>query len=221
MLDATGVDTKRGYQALDTGRRAPFDTFSPHMGFARGEPLVFRIGRRYVSTSALDLEHRRIVVQTRAAADYRRLELERGLQVPDFEFVDIDGRHRRLSEFRGRSVLLNFWYLGCSPCSDEFPFIWEALRRFGPHGLTILGLCEHGQPEEIRARIGVSDPAWVEADPASIRRMVQEWFQITATPSQILLDPDGRVLELGKNGPKRRSTLRGAQLVKTLGRMLQ
>ena len=174
-----------------------------------------------VSTSALDLEHRRIVVQTRAADDYRRLELERGLQVPDFDFVDIDGRHRRLSEFRGRYVLLNFWYLGCSPCSDEFPFMTEALHRFSSRGLTILGLSEHGQPEEIRARIGVSDPAWVEADPASIRRIVQEWFRITATPSQILLAPYGRVLELGKSGPKRRSTLRGVQLVKTLGRILK
>jgi hypothetical protein len=221
ILDATGVDPTRGYQALDTGRRAPFDTFSPRMGYARGEALVFRIGRRYVSTSGLNLDHGRIVVQSRAAADYRRLELERGLQVPDFEFVDIDGRHRRLSEFRGRYVLLNFWYLGCSPCSDEFPFLREALRRFGPHGLTILGLSEHGQPEEMRARIGVSDPAWVEADPRSVRRLVEEWFQITATPSQILLGPDGRILELGKSGPKRRSTLRGPQLVRTLGRILQ
>jgi len=219
--DSTNVDLKHGYQALDTGRPAPFDTFSSRMGFARGEPLIFRIGNKYVSASTLDLEHRRIVIRTRNASDYRRLELERGVLLPDFEFVDIDGRDRRLQEFKGRYVLLNFWYQGCTPCSDEFPFLREALRRFGPHGLTIVGLSEFGQLQTMRTAIGVSDPAWVEADPASVRRLVGEWFQIRSTPSQILLGPDGRILLLGENRPNRRPTLRGPQLVKTLGRMLQ
>ena len=218
-IDASHVDLKYGYQALDTGRRVPFDPFSPFIGWGRGEPPVFRLGERYVSTSMLDLEQRRIVVQTRNADDYRRLELRPGLSVPDFGFVDIDGRSRRLSEFKGQFVLLNFWYQGCSPCSDEFPFLKEALRRFGPHGLTIVGLSESGQPESLRAMVGSSDAAWVEADPPSVRRIIQDWFQITSTPLQILLDTDGRILQLGtvKNG---RSKLRGAELVKTLGRML-
>jgi len=219
--DATNVDLKQGYQALDTGRPVPFDTFSPRMGFARGEPLIFRIGRQYVSVSTLDLEHRRIAIRTWNASDYRRLELERGLLLPDFEFVDIDGRHRRLSEFKGRYVLLNFWFQGCTPCSNEFPFLREALRRFGPQGLTIVGLSEFGQQETMRALIGVPDPAWVEADPASVRRLVEQWFQIRSTPSQILIGTDGRILLLGRSLPNSRPTLRGPQLVKTLGRILQ
>jgi len=221
FADATNVDLKQGYQALDTGRPAPFDTFSSRMGFARGESLIFRIGNQYVSVSTLDLEHRRIVVQTRVADDNRRLELERGLQVPDFEFVDIDGHHRQLSEFRGRYVLLNFWFQGCTPCSNEFPFLREALRRFRPQGLTIVGLSTFGQLETMRTAIGVSDPAWVEADPASVRRLVEEWFQIRVTPSQILLGADGRILLLGENRQYRRPTMRGTQLVKTLGRILK
>jgi len=221
MLDATGVDPKRGYQALDTGRRARFDTFSPYMGSARGEALIFRIGTRYVSTSALDVGRRRIFIQTRNASDYRHLELVRGLAVPDFDFVDIDGRARRLSEFKGRFVLLNFWYPGCSPCSDEFPFLKAALTHFGPNGLTVVGLSTSGQPEVLRAAIGIPDADWVEADPWSVRRIVEEWFRIAATPSQILLGPDGRILELGTYDKNGKSTLRGPQLVKTLGRILK
>jgi hypothetical protein len=112
------------------------------------------------------------------------------------------------------------WYQGCTPCSNEFPFLREALRRFGPHGLTIVGLSAFGQLQTMRTAIGVSDPAWVEADPASVRRLVEEWFQIRATPSQILLGTDGRILLLGKNR-RNQPTMRGPQLVKTLGRILK
>jgi thiol-disulfide isomerase/thioredoxin len=221
LLDAPGVDPKNGYQALDTGRRVRFDTFSPHMGAARGEALIFRIGTRYVSTSALDLRLRRIFIQTRHASDYRHLELARGLAVPDFDFIDIDGRARRLSEFKGRFVLLNFWYPGCSPCSDELPFLKAALSHFGPRGLTVVGLSTSGQPEVLRAAIGVSDAEWVEADSRSVRRIVEEWFWIMASPSQVLLGPDGRILELGTYDKKGQSKLRGPQLATTLERTLR
>jgi AhpC/TSA family len=217
-LDSIGADFKQGLQFLDTGRRGRRDPFSPFIGMGRGEAPVFRIGARYVSTSALDLERRRIVVQTRDSSDYRRLELQRGLVLPDFAFFDIDGRLRQLSEFKGRFVLLNFWYPGCRPCLDEFPFLKEAVHRFGPLGLTIVGLSTSGQPEAIRTLVASSNAPWVEANPSSTRGIVEEWFHINARPAPILLSPDGRILVLGKNG---RSRLRGPQLVKTLGRMLQ
>ena len=59
--------------------------------------------------------------------------LEVGPQVgklaPDFEISDFDGVRRRLSDFRGRPVYINFWATWCVPCQIELPDIQELLDR--------------------------------------------------------------------------------------------
>jgi thiol-disulfide isomerase/thioredoxin len=145
--------------------------------------------------------------------------LRRGLVVPDFGFDDIDGRPRRLSEFRGRYVLLNFWYTGCGPCLGEFPHLKRAEARFAGRGLTIVGLSESGSPSEIRARTNPSGTTWVEAKSESVYRLIKEWFRITGTPTQLLLDPAGQLIVVGSPSD-RRMPLRQQQLLKTLDNIL-
>jgi thiol-disulfide isomerase/thioredoxin len=216
--DSRHVDLRSGYQAVDDGRLDD-DSLSPRRAWARGETLVFRIGNRYVSTTEVNLTSRTVTVQAREPSEYRRLELRTGLVVPDFGFEDLDGRPRTLAELRGRYVLLNFWYEGCGPCADEFPYLRAAEGRFGPRGLTIVGLSEYGTRARIRALAQPSGTSWVEATPESVRELVQRWFRITSTPTQILLDPAGRIAVLGRS-LKERQPLRGAELLKTLDRIL-
>ena len=50
----------------------------------------------------------------------------RGALAPDFEYVDLDGNRGRLSDLRGKRVLINFWAFWCPPCVEELP----RLRRY-------------------------------------------------------------------------------------------
>ena len=218
--DSTSLDVQGGtYQAVDEGHLQR-DSLSPWHGMGQGSE-VFRIGTRYVSTKELDLQHRTVVIRSRGASDYRRLELRRGLVVPDFGFEDIDGRTRRLSEFRGRYVLLNFWYMGCgSPCRDEFPHLKAAETQFAARGLTILGLSESGSPSEIREQANPSGTTWIEAKSQSVYPLMKQWFRITGTPTQLLLDPAGQLIVVG-SPTDQRIPLRQQQLLKTLDRVLK
>jgi len=54
-----------------------------------------------------------------------------GSLAPDFEISDFDGAHRRLSDFRGKPVYVNFWATWCSPCREELPQMQELLDRHG------------------------------------------------------------------------------------------
>jgi len=130
-------------------------------------------------------------------------------------------RRRRLSEFRGRYVLLNFWYTGCGrPCTREFPYLKEAEGRFAARGLTILGLSESGSPSEIRSLANPSDTTWIEAKSESVYSLITRWFEILGLPTQLLLDPSSRLIVVGS--PSDRSVpLRGQQLLKTLDKVLQ
>jgi thiol-disulfide isomerase/thioredoxin len=69
---------------------------------------------------------------------------------PDVALLDLDGKQRRLSEFHGKRVLINFWASWCGPCLAEMPALDAAQHKFGDQGAIVLG-------------IAMDDPPWVRA----------------------------------------------------------
>src|SRR5438132_6849499 len=91
------------------------DRFSPEAADARDETVVFRVGNRYLSTRKVDIEKNQIVMREHPASDYKRVELTMGAEIPDFAFSDFEGKKRKLSEFRGKYVLVDFWAMWFPP----------------------------------------------------------------------------------------------------------
>lgn len=69
-------------------------------------------------------------------------------RAPDFELRDAQGVKRRLSEFRGKVVILNFWATWCAPCRKEIPLLNRIHQAYARRGLTVLGIAmdERGWP---------------------------------------------------------------------------
>ena len=63
-----------------------------------------------------------------------------GSQVPDFEFTDFNGKQRRLAEYRGHYVLLDFWATWCSPCLADIPHLKEIYLKYRGKGFEIIGM---------------------------------------------------------------------------------
>jgi len=59
---------------------------------------------------------------------------------PDFSLVALDGKTMRLSDFRGKAVLLNFWATWCGPCKIEMPWLVDLQKQYGAQGLQIVGV---------------------------------------------------------------------------------
>ncbi len=53
---------------------------------------------------------------------------------------DLSGKPRRLSEWQGRALLVNFWATWCAPCREEIPLLAAALQKYGPGGVEIVGI---------------------------------------------------------------------------------
>ncbi|HEY7465196.1 MAG TPA: TlpA disulfide reductase family protein, partial [Dehalococcoidia bacterium] len=66
--------------------------------------------------------------------------LEPGELAPDFEISTTDGRRIRLSDFRGRPVVLNFFALWCTSCLTEMPEIKAALEERGLESFAVLAI---------------------------------------------------------------------------------
>jgi cytochrome c biogenesis protein CcmG/thiol:disulfide interchange protein DsbE len=59
---------------------------------------------------------------------------------PDFTAVDSTGARLRLSDFKGRVTVLNFWASWCAPCTEETPWFIEFQKKYGNDGLAVIGV---------------------------------------------------------------------------------
>jgi peroxiredoxin len=66
--------------------------------------------------------------------------LKAGGMAPDFELKTLDGKAVKLSSFRGKAVLLNFWATWCGPCKIETPWIVDLSKRYQSQGLEVVGV---------------------------------------------------------------------------------
>lgn len=144
------------------------------------------------------------------------IDMSEGALIPDFDFIDFEGRRRQLSDFRGRYLMLDFWGSWCPPCRAEVPFVKDAYNRFGSRGFEVLGMDSERDAtvDDVRRYLHENGVKWTFATPDSVRSVIDERFRIQSFPRVILLGPDGRVLESSNNA------LRGENLAKTLDRVL-
>ena len=59
---------------------------------------------------------------------------------PDFDLPTLDGKNLKLSDLRGKAVLVNFWATYCGPCKIEMPWFVELQKEYGPQGFQIIGV---------------------------------------------------------------------------------
>jgi len=67
---------------------------------------------------------------------------------PDFTVLDGDGNERKLSEFVGKPIILNFWASWCGPCKSEMPDFEEAYQKYGEEIHFVMVNCTAGDSME-------------------------------------------------------------------------
>ena len=218
-LSRSEADVRNGHIGIDADGdgKISTSTFSGEYVLATGEPVVLRAGERFISIESTDYAKRTFVVRERAASEYKLIEVRVGSPLADFAFVDFDGRSRKLSELRGKWVLLDFWGSWCKPCVDDVPMMKEAYAKLQARGLEILGIDYEmsGSAEKVRPFLKEKDVRWINATPESVRELVNDRFRITGFPTLILLDPQGVVVET------RSTELRGKKLLVTLEKFVR
>jgi len=73
-----------------------------------------------------------------------------GALAPDFALPQLNGELLRLSTYRGKVVLLDFWATWCDPCRDEIPRFVNLQNKYGPKGFEIIGISMDDTPDPVR-----------------------------------------------------------------------
>ena len=128
------------------------------------------------------------IVSAPRAAD---LSLWTGGPPPSLELKDLDGRLHRLSDYRGRVVLINFWATWCAPCRDEMPSIQELKRKLSGRPFVVLAVNLDEPESRIRNFLTqVKVDFTVLLDP---ERQVAKAWQARVLPASFVIGPDGRI----------------------------
>jgi thiol-disulfide isomerase/thioredoxin len=117
---------------------------------------------------------------------------------PDFPFTEVTGESHALSEFRGKTVLLEFWASWCIPCRKGFPFLDQLQAKHEAEGLKVVAVSLETDTSAVLSFVSGFDVHFlVGRDPSG---RAGELFQVTAMPTAVLLDKDGRVLARFEGG---------------------
>lgn len=130
---------------------------------------------------------------TPSVATRRTTPMDRPL--PDLELRRRDGSALRLSETRGRPLVLHFWATWCPPCRDELPTLLAYAER---EEVTVLAVSLDPSWPALRRFIGEDPPPWVVLADGSD---VESAFDVRSLPVTFLVSSDGR-LRLRLDGPR-------------------
>jgi len=96
----------------------------------------------------------------------------RGFLAPDFALKSLDGETVRLSEFRGKAIILNFWASWCPPCREEMPALQRVSQAYQSRGVEVIA---------------------VNVTSEDVLSSVQEFIQSSGVTFTVLLDEQGEV----------------------------
>ena len=119
---------------------------------------------------------------------------------PDFVLKSASGKNIRLSELKGRVVMLNFWATWCGPCAEEIPHLNKLHESLDTYDFELLGINldeDQSKAMHLANKLNVNFPILFDKE-----KDVSKSFSIDAMPTTILIDRSGKIRHINRGFKK-------------------
>jgi thiol-disulfide isomerase/thioredoxin len=143
-----------------------------------------------------------LLVTWSAAAAERPPLLAPGTPAPDFTAYTQDKSPVRLSDFKGKVVLVDFWSTWCGPCKITMPHLEKLHQKLGPQGLVILGVCVWDTQAKFDGwlkspEVKTSYTKVFDRDGRTPNNIASKLYRVSGIPTFYLVDREGKILYSG------------------------
>ncbi|MGS2762933.1 TlpA family protein disulfide reductase [Sinomicrobium sp. M5D2P9] len=120
-----------------------------------------------------------------------------GIDAFDFSVSDKDGKQYSLSDFKGKVVVLDFWFTGCSPCKQMTPYLAKVAEKFKSLPVVFLSVCADRSEKTWTKSVAEGDYTFdnsTKVFTGGREHPIIKNYEVRGYPTIILIDPKGKMM---------------------------
>jgi peroxiredoxin len=117
-----------------------------------------------------------------------------GSKAPDFTLLDLNGKQHKLSDYKGKTVMVNFWGTWCPPCKDEMPAIQHQFDKRDKQNVEFLALNLGESKITVQSFVDqykITFPILLDDNEATRKR-----YGVSQYPTTFFITPDGKISKI-------------------------
>ncbi|RMF99879.1 MAG: TlpA family protein disulfide reductase [Nitrospirae bacterium] len=113
-----------------------------------------------------------------------------GEAAPEIGLTDLGGTMHSLSDYKGKTIIVNFWATWCPPCKDQLQLFQRFYDEYEKDGLVILAFAIDHPDMKLVSELGLTYPVFEVNE-----RVKKAYGSIKSVPATFVIDPEGSIVE--------------------------